>query len=331
MPINLKALHGSLWLCEPERLLLSVERVRAFSACPTARELATYRRERLDRFKALAAEAEPTRWTDRTLEESFAADRMLAGDKAIRGVKGRIGVIPVHGPIQQRMTGELMKAGGTSTEEVGMALDTMLADKSIGGIVLHVDSPGGESYGVEELSDKIFNARGQKPIHAIADSMAASAGYWIATAAKTLSVTTGGDVGSVGVYALHFDESAALEQGGIKVTAIQAGKHKTDGAPWAPLSEDAIAHFQEQVNETMSSFVAALARNRGTEKDVVRRDFGEGRVVSAQKAVKTGMADRVLTFGELLAKLAGTPADSTQGRSASVFRLRHELAKARGW
>lgn len=279
---DLSLVHGTHWLADPDWLRLAVARLRAIPSCPSARELATYRRERLEEFAGLSARAAP-----------------------LRQGKGKVGVIPVHGPIEQRMSSELMKLGGTSTEEVAMALDMMLAEKSIEQIVLHVDSPGGGVYGVEELSDKIFNARGSKKIYTHADSMAASAGYWIASAASTFVMTPGGEVGSVGVFAVHVDQSAALAAEGLAVTVVSAGKYKAEWLPVYPLTAEATAYAQASVDDTYMRFLSAVKRNRGTTLDDVRRNYGEGRVVNAEAALSRKMVDRVMPFEELLGKLTG--------------------------
>jgi len=166
-------LNNTLWLAEPAALRRIAAQVLRVVGCPTGRDLATHRRELLDDAKQTAA-------------------------KAVRAAKGRIGVIPVYGPVDQRYTSQIEKAGGTPLEYVSAAFDTLMADPAITAIVLDVDSPGGSSYGVEELSDKIFAGRGAKKIYAVANSMACSAAYWIASAAEVLCCTPGGDVGVQG-------------------------------------------------------------------------------------------------------------------------------------
>ncbi len=305
MPFDPRSLDGTTWLCEPGYVRRAVQRLAAIPTCPTARELVEARHRRLEAAKQ-------------------------ASSGALRATKGRIGVIPIYGPVEQRVTAELEKLGGTSLEEVGTALDMLVADASVSAIVLHIDSPGGSSYGTQELSDKIYAARGAKKIYAIADSLAASASYWIATAAEQLMVTPGGDVGSVGVYAVHIDESKALEEEGLQVTMISAGKYKTEFASFAPLGDDARAALQEQVDYTYTKFLAGLKRNRGLSMEEVRKNFGQGRVVNAEQAVAAKMADRVMPLDELLGRLTGgMAADNGKRATAEILRLRHEHAKRR--
>lgn len=301
---DLKTLHGRAFLMEPGAIRRAIARAATFTSCPTPRQLVDSRKLWIEDGKQAAA-------------------------SALRTSKGKVGLIHILGPVDQRVTGEMEKCGGTPLEYVSAAFDTLMGDPSISAIVLDVDSPGGNSYGVMELADRIFSARGTKPSYAVANSMAASAGYWIASAASHFSVTPGGDVGSVGVYAVHVDESAALAMEGYSVTAIAAGDYKTEFASWAPLTADAKAELQASVNATYGKFLAGVARNRGASVADVKKNYGQGRVMNAEQALAAGMVDRIATLDEVLAKLTGRPAGASASRSASVamLRARHEQQK----
>jgi len=240
----------------------------------------------------------------------------------INAVKGKIGVIPIYGPVDQRTSGELEKSGGTPLDFVSMAFDTLMDNPAVGAIVLRIDSPGGSVYGTEELSNRIFAARGRKPIYAIADSLAASAAYWIASSADMIVATPGGDVGSVGVYVMHVDESAAMEKEGVRVTLVSAGQHKTEFSPYSPLSATAKAEAQARVDGTYEKFLNALKRNRGTSIENVRENYGKGRVLTAEKALAAGMIDRVLSFEQLIGKLGGSASAASRGPSADFLRAK---------
>ena len=334
--MNLLPWQNSLWLAEPVRLQRLAAQVASYERCYTAREVVESRREWLASAAAIgdAALASGSGRDDRAEMEgekfvnpNGLTKQTAAPTKSIRAVKGKIGVIPIHGPVDQRSSSELMKAGGTPLDFVSAAFDNLVANPAVGAIVLHLDSPGGSSYGTEELATKIYNARAEKPIYAMVDSMAASAGYWIATAASMVICTPGGDTGSVGVYCMHVDESAAAEMDGFKVTFIQAGAYKTELSPFGPLSEEAKANLQDGVNATYGKFVSALARNRGTTADDVRANYGQGRCMSADQSLAAGMCDRILTFEQLVAKLTG-PTQAASGQAkAMVLRLRQEHRK----
>ena len=261
----------------------------------------------------------------------FAARR-----KKYTGVNGSVAVIPVYGTIAQRF-GLLTASGGTSLQEFAQKYDQAINDPAIGAVLADFDTPGGSVYGVEEMAQKIFDNRGKKPQIAIANAMAASAGFWLASAFDELVVTPSGEVGSVGVIMMHEDFSKANEAEGRTVTYVTAGKYKAEGNPDEPLGDEARAEYQGQVDRYYTSFVDSLARNRGVTSRTVKADFGQGRVVGAKEAVDRGMADRVAPFDQVLSELnAGSPGrpksppDDKTGRRAqrpSILRKRLELMK----
>jgi signal peptide peptidase SppA len=218
---------------------------------------------------------------------------------------GAVAVVPLVGSIIPRADGLAESSGAISVQRFRGALRRAMADPEIGSVVLDVDSPGGAVSDVPEMADEIYQARGAKPIVAVANTLAASAAYWIASAAEELVVSPSGEVGSIGVFAMHQDMSAQLAQKGVTVSLISAGKHKVEGNPFEPLGEEARAAIQERVDDYYGMFVSAVARQRGVSRADVLSGFGEGRVVGAREAVRLGMADRVATLDETVQRLAG--------------------------
>jgi HK97 family phage prohead protease len=232
-----------------------------------------------------------------TDEEIRAALAMQHGDTP---EANGVAVIPVYGVIAQRMSMFDDISGGTSCEAISKSLKVALADETVGTIVLDIDSPGGTVTGVPELAAEIYAARGKKPIIAVANGMAASAAYWIASAADRIVVTPSGEVGSIGVYTSHQDVSAMLEKEGVKITFIQAGKYKTDGNPYEPLSDEAKADIQDGVDKFYGMFTRGVAGGRGVSLETVLSDFGQGRMLLAEDAVAAGMADQIATLDQVL-------------------------------
>lgn len=209
---------------------------------------------------------------------------------------GAVAVLPISGVITQR-------GGwyGTSADGVGKMLDQVLAMPEVGAVVFDINSPGGSVFGVGELGSKIRAARGKKPLIAVANSMAASAAYWIASAADQVIVTPGGQVGSIGVFSAHVDLSKALDAAGVKVTFIKAGKYKTEGNAYEPLGEEAATRFQIEVDTYYSQFLRAVADGRGTTVADVQANYGQGRMMTADEAEAAGLVDRIATLDEVLA------------------------------
>jgi len=219
------------------------------------------------------------------------------------GSQKMLAILPLFGTIFPRANMMTSVSGATSADRFGAEFSALVDNPDVGAIILDVNSPGGQAGGIADVSNRIFEARGKKPVVAVANQLMASAAYWIGTAADEVVVTPDAEVGSVGVFAVHQDMSKALEQDGIKMTIVKAGKYKTEFNPYEPLSDDARELLQERVDETYGNFVNALARNRGIDAADVRQGFGEGRVVGAKQAVRLGMADRIETMEETISRL----------------------------
>jgi ClpP class serine protease len=132
-------------------------------------------------------------------------------------------------------------------------------------------------------------------------------------------------VGSIGVFAAHEDISKALEEEGVKVTLISAGKYKTEGMPYEPLCAEARASMQQMVNTFGDMFINAVARNRGVATSTVKHGFGEGRMVLAQDAVRAGMADGLASLDQTVARLLGRRTRTSFAAERSLRRRELEL------
>ncbi|WP_297476496.1 S49 family peptidase [Ferrovum sp.] len=215
---------------------------------------------------------------------------------------GQIAVLPLYGIITQRgnMVDALSGPGSCSTQQFAASLTDALNDPAVEQILIDIDSPGGSVYGVEELAAQILAARGQKPVVAVANSLAASAAYWIGSAASEFYCTPGGEVGSIGVWQAHEDLSDALKYEGIDVTLISAGKFKVEGNPYEPLTAEATAFLQSRVDDYFNAFVAAVAQARAVNADEVINGMGQGRVLGASAALSLNMIDGILTFDQVV-------------------------------
>jgi signal peptide peptidase SppA len=235
---------------------------------------------------------------------------------------GAIAVIPVYGTIVQRASQIDMCEGGTSTQQISAALRDALADDTVSQILLDIDSPGGSVYGVQELAAEISQAK--KPVIAVANSLAASAAYWIGCSASEFYCTPGGEVGSIGVWMAHQDWSKALDEAGVNTTLISAGKYKVEGNPYQPLDEDARAFMQSRVDDYYAAFTKGVAKGRNVPIDSVRNGMGQGRVLGADQALTEKMVDGVMTMDDVIKKMQKDMRSGATGAAAN-----NELARAR--
>ncbi len=217
--------------------------------------------------------------------------------------QGAIAVMPLFGVITHRASMLTDSSGGTSTERFAGKFRALVNDPGVYAIVLDVDSPGGRTAGLQELHAEIMAARGVKKVVAVANSMMASAAYWIASAADEIVITPSGFAGSIGVVALHISEARALEEAGIDVEVIQAGKYKTEGNPYQPLGDEARARIQQTADRIYGEFVKAVAAGRGVSVGAVKDEYGQGRVLDAKEAKEAGLVDQIGTLDETIARL----------------------------
>jgi signal peptide peptidase SppA len=238
---------------------------------------------------------------------------------------GAIAVVGVYGTIMQRASIMSMCDGGTSTQAISQQLRQANADDSISSIILDIDSPGGSVYGVAELAAEIRASA--KPVTAVANSLAASAAYWLGTAAAEFYVTPGGEVGSIGVWMAHEDWSKAIAESGIDVTLISAGKFKTEGNPYGPLDPEARGFMQSRTDDYYAAFTRDVAKGRKVSADQVRAGMGQGRVLGATQAKAEGMIDGVMTLDQVIrhvqrsAKPAGRNAAEQQRQQLALLDL----------
>lgn len=209
-----------------------------------------------------------------------------------------IAVIPIHGSLVKRSLGMEAASGLTSYGEIATMLDAALADPQVSGILLDIDSPGGEASGSFELARRVREVAAQKPVWAVANDAAYSAAYAIAASARRLFVTETGGVGSIGVIALHVDQSVKDAKDGYHFTAITAGAHKNDYSPHEPLSDAAKTELQDEVDRLYAIFTEHVAAMRGLDLDSVRAT--EAGLFFGTNAVTQGLADGVQTLDATL-------------------------------
>ena len=209
-----------------------------------------------------------------------------------------IAVIPIHGSLVKRALGMDAASGLTSYSEIASMLDAALADPQVRGILLDIDSPGGEASGSFELSRRVREVAAVKPVWAVANDAAYSAAYALAASAQRLFVTETGGVGSIGVIALHVDQSVKDAKDGYRFTAITAGAHKNDYSPHVPLSDTARTELQGEVDRLYTLFTDHVAAMRGLDIGAVRAT--EAGLFFGNQAVTQGLADGVQTLDATL-------------------------------
>ncbi len=208
-----------------------------------------------------------------------------------------IAIIPIHGVMQRGFS----KFSGTcSTNYIRKQLRAAARDERINGVMLMINSPGGQVAGTDNLADEIRRVSAIKPIRAYVEDFCASAAYWIASGCDLISAEPTARVGCIGVYGVITDESGAAERAGIKVHVVATGKYKGAGYPGTPVSDDVLAMIKSEVDECNEFFLSAIESGRKMTRDKLIT-LADGRDFIASVAASQGLIDRVERFDDAIA------------------------------
>jgi signal peptide peptidase SppA len=264
------------------------------------------------------------------LEQATKAPQMTAG-KAVADTSGdMLYAVTPEGIAVIQIQGVMAKAAGkyasASTVLARMALRAAAADQDVGGIMTIWDTPGGSVAGTQALADDMRAADAIKPVHAYADDMVASAGYWGASQARRLSANRSAIIGSLGTYMVVEDSSKKAEMDGVQVHVIATGPQKGAFVEGAPITDDQLAEARVMVNDLNALFIQGVAGGRRMSMEQAA-DLFDGRVHIADKAKGLGLIDSVQSLDAAMVELAAVVAAKTPPSPANARRLR--LAKAR--
>lgn len=209
-----------------------------------------------------------------------------------------IAVIPIYGTLVRRAIGLEAASGLTSYSEIAAMIEAAVNDPTTNGILLEVDSPGGEAGGMFDLARQIRAANAVKPIWAIASDSAYSAAYALACSASRLYVTETAGVGSIGVIAMHVDQSVRDAQAGYRYTAITAGDQKNDFSPHEPLDAEAASRLKAEVDRLYAMFIDHVATMRGLDPRFIRST--QAGLYFGADAVNAGLADAEGSFSSVV-------------------------------
>ena len=209
-----------------------------------------------------------------------------------------VAVVSVRGPLTSEVTPWTcgMTDGYTGDGGIVERMAAALTDPRVAAVVMDVMSPGGDSVGVGEAAQMLAEMRAScgKPVLAFV-RQACSAAYWLASSAAEaggLFAAESADVGNVGCWTMHVDQSKANEADGLAVTYVADPPGKVAGNPDEPLSAEAKARLQRGVSEVRARFCAAVSASRpGLTADALLALDGDTR--RGSDAVAMGLADGV--------------------------------------
>lgn len=226
-----------------------------------------------------------------------------------------IGVVRVEGPLAQRAAADLcayVDGYDALSERFALALEA--AD----GVLMVIDSPGGDVAGLEQAVGRMKRAKDAsgKRVVAYVDEMAASAAYWIASAvADEIVVPASGRVGSIGCIGASVDMTAAAEAAGERWTVIREPAGKAESMPFAPIGALAEERLSATVKAAAGRFFGAVSKSRGLTTREIRGL--NGAMFEGRAAVDAGLADRIGTLEQAAAlAMSGKPKNESRNRAA---------------
>ena len=224
--------------------------------------------------------------------------------------KGNVGIIEISGVI-------------TSSRKTLKEIKEFREDESIKAIVVRINSPGGGIGPSQEIYAEIMRTRDEKPIIASLGSVAASGGYYIASATKKIIANPGTITGSIGVIVEYTNIQEVLKKIGLSAVVIKSGKFKDIGSPVRDITDTEREFLQSVVDELHMQFVNHAAEGRGIDPQIIAK-LADGRIYTGQKAMELSLIDQLGNFEDSLI-LAGSIA-GIQGDIVPVYPKQDKIS-----
>jgi protease-4 len=176
--------------------------------------------------------------------------------------------------------------------EVEKDLDKLAADGSVSAVLLHLDTPGGEVSGGEGIHEAVQHLAAKKPVVAVMDGTAASAGYMIAVAAPHIVARESTITGSIGVILETTNVGGLLDKIGVSVDPLVSGPLKGQPSFDKPLTPQARVVLQGMVGDLYEQFVEIVATGRHMDPATVRT-LADGRAYTGRQAKALGLVDEI--------------------------------------
>ncbi|EDT6783015.1 TPA: S49 family peptidase [Salmonella enterica] len=222
-----------------------------------------------------------------------------------------IAVLPVTGTLVHKLGGMRPFSGMTGYDGITARLQQAVSDPEVKGILLDIDSPGGQAAGAFDCADMIYRMREQKPVWALANETACSAAMLLAAACSHRLVTQTSRMGSIGVVMAHTSYAEKLKQEGIDITLIYSGGHKVDLDVTRALPESVHADYQQRMDEARKMFAEKVARYTGLSVDAVMAT--EAAVYDGQAGIDIGLADEMVNAADAISVMAAALKNNSKG------------------
>ena len=212
--------------------------------------------------------------------------------------KDKILILSIDGVISETPTGASIFGGGGGESTVSAIINDLIKasfDKDIKGVILKVNSPGGTVTGSDLIYRELMKYKVSTgiPIVALFMDKAASGGYYVAMAADKIVSLPTSVTGSVGVILSGFNVKEGLDKLGVKDQSITSGQNKAIGSPFLEMKPEQKMILQSIVSNLYERFFSIVKLNRQNVPEQKLREICDGRIFTADQALKEGMIDKV--------------------------------------
>lgn len=230
----------------------------------------------------------------------FAIFQMLSGEKRnTRTSQPAVAVIYADAEISDDVAGEGGDDDVVTPHRIRRDVDKALNDRLVKAIVLRIDSPGGSAFASDQIWQILRAANEQKPVTISMGRVAASGGYYIASAGRSITADPATITGSIGVVGGKLVTAGLFDWAGINIEPITRGKRAQMFSSAQKFTDDERAFLTQQMTEIYDQF---LARIRVTRADKIKNlpEVAQGRLFTGDAALKAGLVDRVGSLHDVI-------------------------------
>ncbi|HIB1682351.1 TPA: S49 family peptidase [Salmonella enterica subsp. enterica serovar Muenchen] len=236
-----------------------------------------------------------------------------------------IAVLPVSGTLVHKLGGMRPFSGMTGYDGITARLQQAICDPEVKGILLDIDSPGGQAAGAFDCADMIYRLGQQKPVWALANDMACSGAMLLASACSRRLVTQTARIGSIGVVMAHTSYAGQLEQEGVEITLLYSGKHKTDLNPYQALPDDVRIDYQQRMDDARLMFAEKVAQYTGLSVETVMAT--EAATYDGQAGIDAGLADEMVNAADAISVMAAALKNNSRGGNMPELTAKEAAAQ----
>ena len=225
--------------------------------------------------------------------------REILLQRGARGTSDKIVVITMRGLISSSLPGSITDS---MVDDMRVALQQARDDDRVKGIVLEIDSPGGEVTASDAIYSALVKARARKPVVIYMDSLAASGGYYVSCGGKFLMASETTITGSIGVIIQTLNYEQLFNKVGLASVVFKSGKFKDMLNGARPITPEERELVQSFIMKTYDKFLGIVARERGLPADTLRNTVADGRILSGKDALNNKLIDGLGQIEDAYAK-----------------------------